>query len=215
MKYELTNVTREIGNRTLYRIRALKDFSDVKKGDFGGFIESIDNLDQSDDCWIYDNALVYDKAEVYTDATVSDNAEVFGTAKVLDNAKISGNAKVFSDTIVGGNATVSDSAIVSDNSGVSDNAKVYGDTILCGTTKLFGTMETNGNIFWFSRVGSENGTLTVCQVDNNEPTISRGCFMGTLTEFKQAVSRKDESDPSKKEYTALIEVIKIKCNLLD
>ena len=32
-KYELTDITMEFKGRTLYRIRALKNFSDVKKGD--------------------------------------------------------------------------------------------------------------------------------------------------------------------------------------
>ncbi len=35
-KYKLTNETLEYNGRTLYRIEALRDFSDVKKGDIGG-----------------------------------------------------------------------------------------------------------------------------------------------------------------------------------
>lgn len=38
--------------RTLYSIRALRDFGDVKAGDFGGWIESEDNLSQAGDCWV-------------------------------------------------------------------------------------------------------------------------------------------------------------------
>ena len=30
--------------KTLYKIRALKDFDDVKKGDLGGYIEDYNNL---------------------------------------------------------------------------------------------------------------------------------------------------------------------------
>ena len=44
----------------LFRIKALKDFNDVKKGDIGGYIQSENNLSQLDDCWIYDNAVVRD-----------------------------------------------------------------------------------------------------------------------------------------------------------
>ena len=39
-KYELTNITMEFEGRTLYRIRALKDFADVKTGDLGGWVSS-------------------------------------------------------------------------------------------------------------------------------------------------------------------------------
>ena len=47
-KYELTNETISFNNRKLYRIRALKDFSDIKKGELGGYIESEKNLNQED-----------------------------------------------------------------------------------------------------------------------------------------------------------------------
>ena len=43
-KYEMTNITMEFEGRTLYRIRALKDFSNIKKGDLGGWIQTEDNL---------------------------------------------------------------------------------------------------------------------------------------------------------------------------
>lgn len=39
MKYKLTNPVKFKG-RILYRVQALKDFNDVKKGDLGGYIES-------------------------------------------------------------------------------------------------------------------------------------------------------------------------------
>ena len=48
MKYELTKESK--GN--LFRIKALKDFGNVKKGDLGGFIEKTDNLSQEGNCWV-------------------------------------------------------------------------------------------------------------------------------------------------------------------
>lgn len=40
-KYELTAESiRFYKNRTLYRIRALKDFADIKAGEVGGFVET-------------------------------------------------------------------------------------------------------------------------------------------------------------------------------
>lgn len=55
-KYKLTTESIESLGYTLYRIKALKDFGDVEKGDKGGFIEKEDNLSQEDDCWVYGNA---------------------------------------------------------------------------------------------------------------------------------------------------------------
>ena len=46
MKYELTNETKQVDDVTLYRIRALKDFADVKTGDLGGWVQSTANLSQ-------------------------------------------------------------------------------------------------------------------------------------------------------------------------
>ena len=43
-KYVLAlNFTTQREGRTLYRIKALKDFGDVKKDDLGGFIEREEN----------------------------------------------------------------------------------------------------------------------------------------------------------------------------
>jgi hypothetical protein len=70
MKYEL------MLTGSMYRIRALKDFSDVKAGDLGGFVESESNLSHNGDCWVYGNAKVYG------------NGEVFGNAKVYGNTEL-------------------------------------------------------------------------------------------------------------------------------
>lgn len=43
---------------TLYRIRALKNFGDVKKGELGGYIDSGTFIDAWDDSWVYDNSIV-------------------------------------------------------------------------------------------------------------------------------------------------------------
>ena len=42
-KYKLTDETIKLNGVTLYRIEALKDFGEIKKGDEGGFIESENN----------------------------------------------------------------------------------------------------------------------------------------------------------------------------
>lgn len=113
-KYELTDEKKQIAGRTLFRIRALKDFLDVKAGDLGGWIESENNLSHSSYSWVYNNAMVYGNA------MVSDNARVFGNARVSDNAQVSGNARV------SGGACVFDNARVSGDARVSGNAWIYG-----------------------------------------------------------------------------------------
>lgn len=91
-KYELLkDDTKEVSGHTLYRIKALRDFGNVEKGDLGGYIESENNLSH------YGNAWVFDNAQVYGDARVYDNARVYGNALVYGNAEIFGDARVKSN----------------------------------------------------------------------------------------------------------------------
>ena len=75
-KYELTDSAIEFNGFTLYRIKALKDFSNVKAGDLGGWIEKENNLSQMDNAWIGGDAKVYGSAKVCCDANVYGNAEI-------------------------------------------------------------------------------------------------------------------------------------------
>ena len=43
----------EFDGRKLYRIKALKDFNNVKEGELGGYIESEQNLSQEGNAWVY------------------------------------------------------------------------------------------------------------------------------------------------------------------
>ncbi len=83
------------------RIKALKDFSDVKKGDIGGYVDSYANLSQENNCWLYDEAKALDNSKVYGDARLFDyactfdNAQVFEDVKLYEHTKITEDAKVF------------------------------------------------------------------------------------------------------------------------
>ena len=85
-KYELTNESKVVNGCAVYRIKALKDFGTVKKGDMGGYIQSSINLSHKDDCWIFGNSEVYENAKVYRKAIVYGDARVYGNAKVYRNA---------------------------------------------------------------------------------------------------------------------------------
>lgn len=78
-KYELTEETVTVFGKTLYRIRAVRDFGSVKTGEFGGYIEKEENLSHFGDAWVYGNAKVYGDARVSGNAWVYGNAEVFNT----------------------------------------------------------------------------------------------------------------------------------------
>ena len=94
IKYRLTNDSINFGSRILHRIQAVKDFSDVKAGDLGGYVETEENLSQVGNAWIYHNAKVFDRAKVYDNAKIFGDVCVFGIAKVGDNTTLTGNALV-------------------------------------------------------------------------------------------------------------------------
>ena len=144
-KYELLKndtITAPNG-KTLYRIKALIDFSVVVAGSLGGYIEKEDNLAHTGNAW------------------VSGNAEVYG------------NAWVYGDALVSGNARVSD----------------------------------DDDLVWFSKVGTEQGTLTVYKSKDGSLLATRGCFSGTVDEFL-AKSAEVHNERIKREYRLLIEVAK-------
>lgn len=156
-KYEFTDETRVYGESILHRIRAVRDFGNVKKGQLGGWIEFESNLSHNGSCWVYnraivcDNATVRDNAKILSDAVVSvmanvcgeatvgssavvtDRALVYGHATITRNAYVGGHAMVFERATVGdfakicGNSQVSGDAVVYDSAVVRDNAIVYGD----------------------------------------------------------------------------------------
>ena len=138
-KYKLTEETINVGDKTLHRIEALRDFGDVKKGDKGGFIENEKNLSKSGDCWVYENAKVYGKARVF------DKAKVRNGAKVLDDAVVCGNAEVFGNAKVCGNATIFGNAQIRCDAVVCEDAKIYGNVIVCGNARVYGNAKVYGN----------------------------------------------------------------------
>lgn len=93
-KYVLTEEKREWCGRTLHRIRALRDFQNVKVGELGGWVETEKNLTQMGDAWVYDDARVSGNAWVYGDAQVSGDAQVYGNAQVSGDAWVCGNASI-------------------------------------------------------------------------------------------------------------------------
>lgn len=133
-KYRLTNRTEwHHSGHTLYQIQALKSFGDVKAGDFGGWVESYDNLSQFDNCWIHENAKVFGDAKVYDDAVVKENAVVSGNARIYDFAQIYGNAKVY------------------------DKARVHGKAQVYGQAKIYGTakVEMFSQVYGFAQIHGE------------------------------------------------------------
>ena len=214
---EDTSVT--IGGSTfvLKRLRALRDFGDVKKGDLGGYIEKEENLSHEGNCWVYDSAKVYGNASVYEDATIHENAliggcaEVYGGARIFGYAKVSGCAEVYGDVEVSDHAEVYGKADIYGNATIAGNSIIGGyDTIMIG----YGRFTPNAHIssdfdfIVFDNIGSEHGTLTAFLNKERDICCTRGCFGGTLEEFEKAVKKTHGNNDFAKEYHIAIELIK-------
>ena len=186
-KYRLLeNDTITVGNRTLYRIEALRDFADVEKGDKGGYVESEDNLSHDGNCWVYGNARVCGDAWVYGDARVYGNAWVYGDARVYGNVRVYGDARVSGNVRVSGDACVSGNACVYGNAHVSGNAKVSGNADYYVGKNVW----SSGRYFTYTR---SNRMWKV------------GCFYGTGEELIEKAYK--DSKVSGREYERVVRYV--------
>lgn len=112
-KYKLIEGSRSWQyGRPIYRIQALRDFSDVKKGDLGGFVESEENLSQMGDCWIYDMAQAVEKSMVVGDACLRDCSKMYGSSLLKDKAQLRGSARMYQYSCLEDNAVAIDADIL-------------------------------------------------------------------------------------------------------
>ena len=189
-KYELTGETKKTFRHTIHRIRALRDFGDVREGDLGGWIERERNLSQTGNAWVYGNAEVFGNAKVY------DNAKVFGDAKVYGTAWVYGNAEVYDNAWVFGDAKVYDNAWIYGDAKVFGNALVYGNAWVCGDAHIV----TNADYAVYKNTWSSGRWFTYTR-SNKKWAV--GCFLGTGDELvKKAYA---DSELSGNCYKAIVE----------
>ena len=172
-KYKLTDETKVYNGKTLYRIQALKNFSYVNKGQKGGFVESENNLSQENDCWIDNDAMVFDDAHVSGYAEVAQNAIVCGCSKVANNALVYGQAFV-EDSYIIGNAVIGDYAKVTSGVSVGGGSNIRGNveikndidvhngTCLGGNTNIYHQDDFITFQLWWK------GNKTITYVFNND-----------------------------------------------
>ena len=132
----------------LFRIRAIKDFDDVKSGDYGGYIESEDNLNQYDTSWLYSDAVRISKnTRAWGNARVYSNGKLYNSAEVRDNGVVCGNAKVYEDALIAGNAKVHGNSYIHGISKLYDNVNVSGDLVnIYGNTILRDRVVIDGEV---------------------------------------------------------------------
>jgi hypothetical protein len=175
-KYELVPDRQIIVAGTmLYRIRALKDFGNVKAGDLGGFVGSERNLSQEGTCWVADDAQVYDEA------VISDDAQIYGRGRVYDHGRVSnrgqvlGNAQVFENGWVFKNGVAFDNAKIFGAAQVRDKGLAYGDSEIFDDVRVVNCGQVCGHARIGGRTvvdGHEKGSRFVSRTPPQGPSTS-------------------------------------------
>lgn len=225
-KYELTDKIIKFEGRTLHRIKALKNFSDVKKGDLGGYVESEDNLSQINDCWVYGEGKVIDNAEIFDNATVKckavvrgyanmwGNSEIAGWSEIRDRATLYDEAKVDNYAIikdfakVRGKAKIYDNAVVKDRAITEGHAIMFNNSVLTGDKRLRGYMYSK--VDDYIEINNPEGKLVTCVLKNNKLLFNVGCQREiTKDEFIYRIYNDEgglENNPHRKSYFKIIEM---------
>ena len=190
-KYELTNITMVFEGRTLYRIIALKNFSDVEAGDLGGWVSGIDNLSQEGNCWIYD------------EAKCMGNARMFDNSKMFNNSKMHGNSTMYNDS------RMYDCSVMYNNSTMYGHSIMYGDSMLKDEEKLYG--ELISKVDKFIDISNPKGKMVTGVLKDGEvlfnvgnlSEINKEEFLDILYNGNEII----EESSSRKEYLKIINII--------
>ena len=179
---------------TLYRIEALKDFYGVKKGDKGGYIQGEWNLSQTGNCW------VHDEAYVWQDAVVSEDATIRGDAKVYGDAIVRGDTEVFGNAVIKGDSSIYDS-LFSDFVIVDDakvfRSKVYNNAVITGGAEVNNAEITKdavikSNVDYLTLKNNWTSGRTFTYTHSNK-TYVVGCFAGTGEELIEKAYKDSET----------------------
>lgn len=146
LKYELLeNDYIQMGGVPLYRIRSLRDFRDVKKGDLGGYIDSENNLSHDGDCWVYDTSRVLGAAHIHDNARIHGCSYIGGCADIFENAYVYGGLPVYRNVHIFG------------QSRICGHSRISGYVYLSGNTKIGGTAVLNGMFGDLIAVSADQG----------------------------------------------------------
>lgn len=146
VKYGLTDETKKYLGHTLHRIIALVNISStIKKGDLGGFVESMDNLSKIGKCWVYDGSYVYGKARIIDDAKIKGKSRVGGNVRISKKTVVQdsviGSDKVVNYVSINGrqeedfSILIYDDSVIENSKIVCKNIRISGSTIKSTTIK--------------------------------------------------------------------------------
>ena len=191
-KYEILidkENTIEFKGRILHRIRALKNFNDVKTGDIGGFVESEWNLSQEGNCWIYDDAKSMDSAkctdesQMYNGSCMYDNSRMLDNSRMYDNAMMYDNSKMFDNSKMYDNSRMYYYSKMCDNSRMCDYSRMYDNTI----------MYDNSEMYDYSEMCNNSKMYDNSKMYNNSTMYDNSSLHGNAKASNNAILKDDDS----------------------
>ena len=210
-KFELTNNKKMVKDKVVYQIKALKDFANIKKGELGGWVESIDNLSQFGQCWIYKDSVVLGKSVVSGCATVDGDITV-EDSYISDNAHISSNGKI-SECYIYGNTKIKNS-----NIRLSNNVKIHGNTFISKTNfEAFDSSEIFNTVFQNGKIRISGGAKIIKSSICCDASIFGKLVLNNMDaqDAKSIVIEIDVFNIVSKKFTSKISDVKIKGDFYD
>ena len=195
-KYEILmdeENTIEWNGHILHRIKALKDFRNVRKGDIGGYVQKEKNLSQEGNCWIYDNAKAMDSSRIYDNSEMHDNSVMHENSIMFDNSEIH------------------DSSIMHDNCRMYNDSRMYGDGELNNKAKLYGKLFSK--VDDFIEIQNPQGRLVTCIIKGDNVLYNVGCQREINEKtFRWRIENEDgglKQNPHRAYYYKIIEMAKL------
>ena len=162
-KYEILmdkENTIEWKGHTLYRIRALRDFGDIRKGDIGGFVENENNLSHKGNCWIYDDAKAMDDSIMYDNSRICDKSELHDDSEMYNYTRMYDYSELHNNSIMNDNSEMHDISKMYGNSIMYDDSEMYGDSELNNQVKLYGKLFSK--VDEFIEIQNPEGRIVTC-----------------------------------------------------
>lgn len=189
-KYILTDNVKRVDGKFFRQIKAVRNFSNISKGELGGYIQNEDNLSHDGTCWVHEGGFVAEHARVIEDAQVY-KGMVFNSATISDRAKIGrilggnefpqiyGNAFVTGKAVVRDYATIGGFAVLKDCAQVSDFVRIDDEAVMEGDTHAFhyaclfdcAHMKDNSFVCGHCKIGGDVTLTEYCHVVDDSALV--------------------------------------------
>lgn len=180
LKYKM----RIVDGRIVYRIKALKDFADVKAGDMGGWVSKSTEIRHDDNSWVYSDSVVIN-------SKLSKNVQVRGKSRVVDSI-LNGNIVIEQIDSFSPDGTISNNSLLLNDVKIDTpekgNTNIVGNVIIKYGVYIYGSTTITDNVFIVGDVKSRKSISIVgstisgnVYLDGDSKRIINGHFTNNIS----------------------------------